>query len=193
MPMVPWKKTLTIPSLRKNDHRTGLWDGMGHTVLRHYVRYCDESFPEALPKFWRPAGWKKYFFKNTMRKLRSIAFQRCILRGGLPLVEVSQNKDFLQKTASKTGFLRDTKLDQLTLEGAGTPNFKSTDIFDMFPENLGAKAFRWAIGKPAGVNIVRTAGRYFAQGGRTRKIAKKYIFCFFRFSSKILWRKILPG
>ena len=24
MPMVPWKKTLTIPSLRKNDHRTGL-------------------------------------------------------------------------------------------------------------------------------------------------------------------------
>ena len=22
--MVPWKKTLTIPSLRKNDHRTGL-------------------------------------------------------------------------------------------------------------------------------------------------------------------------
>ena len=77
-----------------------------------------------------------------MRKLRSIAFQRCILRGGLPLVEVSQNEDFLQKTASKTGFLRDTKLDQLTLEGAGTPNFKSTDIFDMFPENLGAKAFR---------------------------------------------------
>ena len=24
--MVPWKKTLTIPSLRKNDHRTGLFD-----------------------------------------------------------------------------------------------------------------------------------------------------------------------
>ena len=81
----------------------------------HYVRYCDESFPEALPKFWRPAGWKKYFFKNTIKKLRSIAFQRCILRGGLPLVEVSQNEDFVQKTASKTAFLRDTKSDQLTL------------------------------------------------------------------------------
>ena len=77
--------------------------------------------------------------------------------------------------------------------GGWTPNFKSTDIFDMFPENFGAKAFRWAIGKPAGVNIVRTAGCYFAQGGATRKIAKKWIFCFFRFSSKILWRKILPG
>ena len=52
------------------------------------------------------------------------------------MVEVSQNEDFLQKTASKTGFLRDMKQDQLTLEGAGTPNFKSTDIFDMVPENL---------------------------------------------------------
>ena len=58
------------------------------------------------------------------------------------MVKVSKKKDFLQKTALKTAFLRDTKLDQVTLEGAGTPNFKSTDIFDMFPENLGAKAFR---------------------------------------------------
>ena len=46
------------------------------------------------------------------------------------------------KNALKTAFWGDTNLDQVTLEGAGTPNFKSTDIFDMFPENLGAKAFR---------------------------------------------------
>ena len=58
------------------------------------------------------------------------------------MVKVSQNEDFLQKTASKTAFWGDTNLDQVTLEGAGTPNFKSTDIFDMFPENLWAKAFR---------------------------------------------------
>ena len=58
------------------------------------------------------------------------------------MVKVSQNEDFFQKTASKTAFWGDTNLDQVTLEGAGTPNFKSTDIFDMFPENLGAKAFR---------------------------------------------------
>ena len=46
------------------------------------------------------------------------------------MVEVSQNEDF-----------GDTNLDQVTLEGAGTPNFKSTDMFDMFdmfPEKLGA-------------------------------------------------------
>ena len=58
------------------------------------------------------------------------------------MVEVSQNEDFVQKTASKTAFLGDTNLDQVTLEGAGYLNFKSTDIFDMSPENLGAKAFR---------------------------------------------------
>ena len=58
------------------------------------------------------------------------------------MVEVSQNEDFLQKSAFKTVFFGDTNMDQVTLEEAGTPNFKSTDIFDMFPENLGAKAFR---------------------------------------------------
>ena len=49
-----------------------------------------------------------------------------------------QNEDFLQKSAFKTAFFLDTNPDQLTSERAGTPNFKTTDIFDMFPENLGA-------------------------------------------------------
>ena len=83
-----------------------------------------------------------------MKRLRSIAFQRCIIRGGLPLVELSQNEDFLQKTASKTGFLRDTKLDQLTLEGAGTPNFKSTDFFTCSLKTLGQKLSDELSGSP---------------------------------------------
>ena len=117
--------------------------------------------PDASSKFWRFAGFTKYFFKNTIRKLRSIAFQRCILRGGLPLVEVSQNEDFVQKTASKTAFLGDTNLDQVTLSSHNScskpPNLKNCYIFG----KLSTSAFRLAIGKPAGVNIVRTAGRYF--------------------------------
>ena len=56
------------------------------------------------------------------------------------MVEVSQNEDFLQKNAFKTAFFGDTNMDQVTLEGAGTPNIKTTDIFDMFPENLGLGA-----------------------------------------------------
>ena len=71
---------------------------------------------------------KNIFFKNTIKKLRSIAFQRCILRGGLPLVEVSQNEDFVQKTASKTAFLSITIPDQLTLSSHNScskpPNLK---------------------------------------------------------------------
>ena len=27
-----------------------------HCLLRHYVRSCDETIPEALPKIWRPTG-----------------------------------------------------------------------------------------------------------------------------------------
>ena len=161
---------------------------IGHT-LRTGIHFS----AEALPKIWRLAGSTLKFLKNTMWKLSSRAFQWCILRGGQHLVEVSQNEDFLQKTASKTAFWGDTNLDQVTLSShnscSKSPNLENYHIFGI----LRTSAFRWAIGKPAGVNIVRTAGRYFAQGGATRKIAKKYIFCFFRFSSKILWRKILPG
>ena len=105
---------------------------------------------------------KKIYSNNTMRKLRSIAFQQCILilRGGLPLVELSQNEDFLQKTASKTGFLSITIPDQLTLSSHNScskpPNLKNYHIFGI----LRTSAFRWAIGKPAGVNIVRSAATW---------------------------------
>ena len=146
--------------------------------IRHYVRYCDESFPEALPKFWRPAGWKKYFFKNTIKKLRSIAFQRCILRGGLPLVEVSQNEDFVQKTASKTAFLRDTKSDQLTLSSHNSCSKHQNHLILYIFEILRTSAFRWAIGKPAGVNIVRLAAAWNFLPEGHQKLTKTDIFCF---------------
>ena len=44
--------------------------------------------------------------------------------GGVDLVEVGQKKDFLQKSAEKTAFLRDTNRDHLTLEGHNSLNFK---------------------------------------------------------------------
>ena len=61
------------------------------------------------------------------------------------MVEVSQNKAFLQKIPSKTAFGGDSDLDQVFLEGDGTPNFKSTDAFNMFPEKFWASAFRFYI------------------------------------------------
>ena len=118
-----------------------------------------------------------YFFKNTMRKLRFIAFQQCILRGGLPLVELSQNEDFLQKTASKTGFLSITIPDQLTLSSHNScskpPNLKNYHIFGI----LRTSAFRWAIGKAAGVNIVRSAATWIFFANGHPKTQTNVFFC----------------
>ena len=41
-------------------------------------RSCSQTIPEALAKFWRAAGSKVLAFGYMVRKLRSIAFQRCI-------------------------------------------------------------------------------------------------------------------
>ena len=72
--------------------------------IRRSVRSCSQTIPEALAKFWRAAGSKVKAFAYMVRKLRSIAFQRCIWRGGLPLVEMAENKDFPKKKAWKTSF-----------------------------------------------------------------------------------------
>ena len=45
------------------------------------------------------------------------------------MVEVSQNEDFVQKTASKTAFLSITILDHPTSDWVGTQNFKGMANF----------------------------------------------------------------
>ena len=47
-------------------------------TLRRSVRSCSQTIPEALAKFWWAAGSKVRAFSYMVRKLRSIAFQRCI-------------------------------------------------------------------------------------------------------------------
>ena len=58
-----------------------------------------EVIPEALPKFSRLAGRRKLIFGVAPGKLRCTAFQRCISWGGVRLVEMGQNSDFLKKSA----------------------------------------------------------------------------------------------
>ena len=72
--------------------------------LRRSARSCSQTIPEALAKIWRAAGSEVKAFSYMVRKLRSIAFQRCIWRGGLSLVEMAENEDFLQKKVWKTAF-----------------------------------------------------------------------------------------
>ena len=59
------------------------------------------------------------------------------MKGGLHLVEISQNKDFLKKTGWKTAFWEAPNLDKVTSEQAGTPNFKGINIFEKFQWKYG--------------------------------------------------------
>ena len=64
---------------------------------------------------------------------------------------------FLSKNALKTAILADTILDHLTLERASTHNFKDWDLFRMCFGKFGTWAFRWAMGRPSRIKIVRLA------------------------------------
>ena len=141
------------------------------------VRSCSQTIPEALAKIWRAAGSKVKAFSYMVRTLRSIAFQRCIWRGGPPLVEMAENEGFLQKKARKTGFFSIAILDHLTSERAGTPNFKSLAILDIFHEKCGPLGFKWAMGRHAGVNVVRSAATWIFFGEYREKMQKRAIFC----------------
>ena len=57
--------------------------------------------------------------------------------GGVDVVEMGQIKVFGQKVGIKQGFLADTKMDYLTSEWPGTPNFKVDANFDVFLEKYG--------------------------------------------------------
>ena len=138
-----------------------------------------EVCPGASPKFWRFAGWTKYCFKNTMRKLRSIAFQRCITLYSQKWTVWPWEAIFYQKMLHKQLFREALNPDSLTSEQSGTPNFKNLTSFNMFPENLGAKAFRWAIGKPAGIKIVRSAAAWNISWGGPQEMQKLEFFASF--------------
>ena len=60
-----------------------------------------EVIPEALPKFSRLTRRRKLIFGLAPGKLRFTAFQRCISWGGVRLVEMGQNSDFLKKKVHK--------------------------------------------------------------------------------------------
>ena len=59
-----------------------------------------------------------------VQKAEMHSFPNMPIMGVVALVEVGQKKDFLQKSAEKTAFLRDTNRDHLTLEGHNSLNFK---------------------------------------------------------------------
>ena len=80
----------------------------------------------------------------------------------LHFVKNNQNKDILEKKPQPPNiFLSDTNLVELNLERAGTPNFKSLAIFNMFPEKYWGLTFqmryweaRWRQYCPIGSQLI---------------------------------------
>ena len=93
------------------------------------------------------------------------------------MVEMAENEDFLQKKACKTGFLRDTNRDQLTLERAGARNFKKMPIWIFSMKSMGHKVSNelWG-GMLASVLSDRRAFEFFAEGHQMCKNGHFFAF-----------------
>ena len=72
-----------------------------------------------------------------VKKPRSTAFQPCIWRGGLHLVEISQNEDFLKKMAKKQLFGRTWILIRWLQSRLGPPILKVSTFLKGVNESLG--------------------------------------------------------
>ena len=85
-------------------------------------------------------------------------------------------EDFLSKSAWKSPILAARFLDHLTLEGASTHNFKDWDLFRMCFGKFGTWAFRWAMGRPSSIKIVRLAAIWNFFRGGNGKLQKTAFF-----------------
>ena len=79
---------------------------------------------------------------------------------------------FLSKSAWKSPILAARFSDHLTLEGASTHNFKDYDLFHGCFEKYGPFAFRWAMGRPSSIKIVRLAAIWIFFGAAMENCKK---------------------
>ena len=97
--------------------------------------------------------------------------------------------NFLQKSARKTAFLRDTKPNQLTLEGAGTPILKLPTFFTCSLKTLGHKLSDELLWRPlASILSDRRPLEHFYQRD-TKKCKKTHFFTFGQISGdfELVW------
>ena len=144
----------------------------------HSVRMSLGICPGASPKFWRSVGSIFFFFENTMRKLRSIAFQPCISWGGKYFWNGS-NKWFrpnFRPENTNFGGHFSWSPDFGGLWDLKTWNFVS---FDIIPKKYWLKRDKWAMSSYGRVKNVRFDVIILFFCGRTPKNAKKCIFLYF--------------
>ena len=94
----------------------------------------------------------------------------------LHFVKNNQNKDILEKKPQPPNIC-DTNLVELNLEQAGTPNFKSLAIFNMFPEKYWGLSFqmryweaRWRQYCPIGSQLILYGGT-----SKNKKKTKQFV------------------
>ena len=85
-------------------------------------------------------------------------------------------EDFLSKSAWKSPILAARFSDHLTLEGASTHNFKDYELFRRCFKKYGPWAFRWAMGRPSTIKIVRLAAIWNFSLGGNGKLQKTAFF-----------------
>ena len=85
-------------------------------------------------------------------------------------------EDFLSKSAWKSPILAARFLDHLTLERASTHNFKDWDLFRMCFGKFGTWAFRWAMGRPSSIKIVRLAAIWNFFGAAMENCRKRRFY-----------------
>ena len=96
-------------------------------------------------------------------------------------------EDFLSKSAWKSPILAARFLDHLTLEGASTHNFKDWDLFRMCFGKFGTWAFRWAMGRPSRIKIVRLAAIWIFFGTDTKNCKKRRFLLKSRLLNIFVW------
>ena len=108
-PITPWDSTR--PKKAKND-------------LKTHCQLMKSSQSGSVSKILTACRFKKTLMLGYVQKAEMHSFPNMPIMWVVALVEVGQKKDFLQKSAEKTAFLRDTNRDHLTLEGHNSLNFK---------------------------------------------------------------------
>ena len=99
---------------------------------------------------------------------------------------------FVQILGPKSQISADTFLDHLTLEGAGAPNFQSTNIFTCSLKTLGHKLSDELLGRPLASILSERRAVTLLRGGRYRKLQKNEFFASFA-SLRKFCEFFLPG
>ena len=121
-------------------------------------------------------GMSKMDFEPDFRNPQMHSFPNMYNTMGSKMNGFAVREHFLSKNVEKTAFFGLTILDQLTLERSSTHNFRDWDLSRMCFGKFGTWAFRWAMGRPSSIKIVRLAAIWNFSWGGNGKLQKTAFF-----------------